>query len=143
MQLLLATLCDSAADYSGKLCILGAFDTLCAQEFPVVHPQCSLALRLLFYPEDAGRHQLSIQLEDEVGGVIIPESALGATIDVSLPPGSVPFVTRNLVRNLQHLRFEEPGIYRFEIKRNGRQVISLPLRVARLEDMRPTMGPAG
>lgn len=143
MQLLLATLCDSAADYSGKLCVLGAFDTLCAQEFPVVHPQCSLALRMLFYPEDTGRHHLSIQLEDEVGGVIIPESALAATIDVSLPQGSVPFVTRNLVRNLQHLRFEEPGIYRFEIKRNGRQVISLPLRVARLEDMRPTMGPAG
>jgi hypothetical protein len=143
MQLLLATLCDSAADYSGKLCILGAFDTLCAQEFPVVHPQCSLALRMLFYPKDSGRHQLSIQLEDEVGQVVIPESALAATIDVSLPPGSVPFVTRNLVRNLQHLRFEEPGIYRFEIKRNGRQVISLPLRVARLEEMRPTMGPAG
>lgn len=143
MQLLLATLCDSAADYQGKLCILGAFDTLCAQEFPVVHPQCSLAVRMLFYPEDTGRHQLSIQLEDEVGQVVIPESALAATIDVSLPPGSVPFVTRNLVRNLQHLRFEEPGIYRFEIKRNGRPVISLPLRVARLEEMRPTMGPAG
>jgi hypothetical protein len=143
MQLLLATLCDSAADYQGKLCILGAFDTLCAQEFPVVHPQCSLAVRLLFYPEDAGRHHLSIQLEDEVGGVVIPDSALSATIEVALPPGSVPFMTRNLVRNFQQLRFEEPGTYRFEIKRNGKPVISLPLRVARLEEMRPTLGPAG
>ncbi|HSI65340.1 MAG TPA: hypothetical protein VLE43_19600 [Candidatus Saccharimonadia bacterium] len=141
MQLLLATLCDSAADYQGKLCILGAFDTLCAQEFPVVHPQCSLAVRLLFYPEDAGRHNLSIQLEDEVGQPVMP--AFTPTVDVVLPPGSVPFVTRNLVLNLQRLRFEEPGVYRFEIMRNGKQVISLPLRVARLEEMRPTMGPAG
>jgi hypothetical protein len=143
MQLLIATLCDSAADYQGKLCVLGAFDTLCASQFPVVHPHCSLALRLLFYPEDVGRHQVSIQLEDEVGGVIIPEDALSATIDVNLPPNSAPFVTRNLVRNFQQLRFAEPGTYRFEVKRNGKPVISLPLRVARLEEMRPTMGPAG
>lgn len=141
MQLLLATLCDSAADYQGKLCILGAFDTLCAKEFPVVHPQCSLAVRLIFYPEDVGRHHLSIQLEDEVGGPVMP--AFTPTVDVVLPPGGVPFVTRNMVLNLQGLRFEEPGVYRFQIMRNGRQMISLPLRVARLEEMRPTMGPAG
>ncbi|RBP47231.1 hypothetical protein DES53_10128 [Roseimicrobium gellanilyticum] len=141
MQLLLATLCDSAADYQGKLCVLGAFDTLCAQEFPVEHPQCSLAVRLMFYPDDVGRHNLSIQLEDEVGQAVMPP--FSATMDVVLPPNSVPFVTRNLVLNLQRLRFEEPGVYRFEIKRNGKPMISLPLRVARMEEMRPTMGPAG
>lgn len=141
MQLLLATLCDSAADYQGKLCVLGAFDTLCSQQFPVVHPQCSLAVRLLFYPPDVGRHQMSIQLVDDSGQSVMP--AFTPLLEVGLPPGGVPFVTRNLVLNLQRLRFEKPGVYRFAITMDGAEVISLPLRVARLEEMRPTMGPAG
>ncbi len=141
MQLLLATLCDSAADYQGKLCVLGAFDTLCSPQFPVVHPQCSLAIRLLFYPPDAGRHHMSIQLVDDAGSSIMP--AFTPQVDVVMPPGSVPFVTRNLVLNLQRLRFEKPGVYRFEISMDCQEVVSLPLRVARLEEMRPTMGPAG
>jgi hypothetical protein len=32
MNIQLATVCDFAADYNGKLCIQGAFDTLCASD---------------------------------------------------------------------------------------------------------------
>ena len=141
MQLLLATLCDSAADYQGKLCVLGAFDTLCAPQFPVVHPQCSLAVRVLFDPEDRGRHELSIRLQDEDLHEVMP--AFTPVMDVALPPGQVPFVTRNLVLNLQRLRFEKPGVYRFNISMDGSDLVSVPLRVTRFEEMRGTLGPAG
>ncbi len=141
MQLQLATLCDSAADYQGKLCVLGAFDTLCAQQFPVVHPQCSLALRLLFEPADRGRHEMSIILTDESGTEVMPSFA--PVIDVSFPTGFVPFVTRNLVLNLQRLRFEKPGVYRFHISLNGDPISNIPLRVTRFDEMRATSGPAG
>lgn len=151
MQLLLATLCDSAADYNGKLCVLGAFDTLCAPQFPVVHPQCSLALRLMFSPKEAGRHQFEIQFMDESGNLlvdksgnpVIPPFPPDRNLDVAFPPGVVPFVTRNLVLNLQHLRFERPGIYRFHITLDDTELIALPLRVTRFEELRAASSPAG
>jgi hypothetical protein len=143
MQLHLATLCDSAADYQGKLCILGAFDTLCAQQFPVVHPQCSLAVRLLFDPEDSGQHEVAIRLLDDDHREVMPPFKPEPGIDVVFPPGMVPFVTRNLVLNLQRLRFERPGVYEFEIELDRQPLIRLPLRVARLDELRTTTGPAG
>ncbi len=141
MKLLVATLCDSATDYQGKLCVLGAFDTLCAPQFPVVHPQCSLALRLHFEPEDIGRHEMSIRLLDQEELEIMP--AFSPVMDVGFPPGNVPFVSRNLVLNLQRLRFEKPGVYSFEITLKGKMLITLPLHVTRFDDFRGTIGPAG
>ena len=141
MQLLLATLCDSAADYQGKLCVLGAFDTLCAPQFPVVHPQCSLAVRLLFHPPDLGRHEMAIQLQDGELREIMP--AFTPVIDVSFPREQVPFVTRNLVLNLQRLRFDQPGVYRFAISMDGHEIANVPLRVTKIEERRGSMGPAG
>ncbi len=141
MKLLIATLCDSAADYQGKLCVLGAFDTLCAPQFPVVHPQCSLAVRLLFDSDDRGRHDMAIRLVDEDDREVMP--TFTPVMDVTFPAGNVPFVSRNLVLNLQRLRFEKPGIYSFEITLKGELVISLPLHVTRLSEMRGNIGPAG
>jgi hypothetical protein len=141
MQLQLASLCDSASDYQGKLCILGAFDTLCAHQFPVVHPQCSLALRLLFEQEDQGHHDLTIRLIDDSGEEVMP--AFTPAMDVTFPPGYVPFVTRNLVLNLQRLRFEKPGVFRFHVILDGDTLSRIPLRVTRFDDMRASSGPAG
>lgn len=141
MQLTLATLCDSASDYQGKLCVLGTFDTLCANQFPVTHPQCSLALRLLFFPADAGKHTMNIELRDEAGKSLMP--AINPAIDVVFPPGGAPFISRNLVLNLQRLAFEKAGLYFFSISVNEKQLIALPVRVARFEDLRASVGPAG
>lgn len=141
MQLLLVTLCDFAADYQGKLCITGAFDTLCAPQFPIVHPQCSLAVRLLFEAKDLGRHALRIVMLDEQGLEMMPPYT--PVVDVAFPPGAVPFVTRNIVLNLQRLRFEKPGICRFVVEAGGQVLAALPFRVARLDEMRASAGPAG
>ncbi|HSJ04052.1 MAG: hypothetical protein ACAI34_15695 [Verrucomicrobium sp.] len=141
MQLLLATLCDFAADYQGKLCVTGAFDTLCAPQFPIVHPQCSLAVRFLFDAGDLGRRQVHIALLDDAGLEVMP--AYTPVLEVAFPPGVVPFVTRNLVLNLQRLRFDHPGVYRFVIGLDGAELMSLPFRVTRFEEMRASAGPAG
>jgi len=52
-------------------------------------------------------------------------------------------VTRNLVLNLQRLRFEQPGVYDFAIELDQMPLIRLPLRVARLDELRATTGPGG
>lgn len=141
MQVLIATLCDSAADYQGKLSLLGAFDTLCARELPVIHPQCSLALRICYDPPDAGRHQMRIRCLDPEDHECLPP--FEPVIDVTLPTPFLPFVTRNLVLNLQRVKFEKPGLYRFVVENNGRSIISIPLRVTLYDETRSATGPAG
>jgi hypothetical protein len=141
MQVQLATLCDSASDYSGKLCILGAFDTLCSREFPVVHPQCSLVVRLTFEPSDIGQHQFMIRCMDPAGLECLPP--FDPLIDVSFPSNFVPFVTRNIVLNLQRLRIERQGVYRWLIQTGEKTHATIPLRVTLFDETRSATGPAG
>lgn len=141
MQVQLATLCDSASDYGGKLCLLGAFDTLCSREFPVVHPQCSLVIRLTFEPSDAGRHQFMIRCMDPAGVECLPP--FDPVIDVAFPSNFAPFVTRNIVLNLQRLRIERQGVYRWLIQTGDQTLSSIPLRVTLFDDSRSATGPAG
>ncbi len=127
MQVLIATLCDFAADYQGKLCILGSFDTLCSQKFPVEHPQCSFALRLFFDNEDQGNITLTIRALGTEDEDVIPPCKV--PIDATMPNAYTPFVTRNVVLNLQRLKLDKPGLYRFVVERDGDEVIGVPLRV--------------
>lgn len=141
MTVQLATLCDSASDYSGKLCILGAFDTLCAREFPVVHPHCALVIRLMFEPMDSGRHQFQIRCIDPSGTESMP--ALESPVEVSFPSNFVPFVTRNIVLNLQRLRIEKQGVYRWVLELGGQSLATIPMRVTLFDESRSAIGPAG
>jgi hypothetical protein len=141
MNVQLATLCDSAADYSGKLCILGAFDTLCAREFPVVHPHCALALRIQFEGSDVGRHAITIRGLNPAGEEFLP--AFRPEVDVSFPSSFVPFVTRNLVLNLQRMKFESAGVYKWVIDSGGEELMTVPLRVTLFDQSRSATGPAG
>jgi hypothetical protein len=46
MQIVMAVACDSAVEYAGRLSLLGTFDTLETDHFPLVKPQCSLAIQI-------------------------------------------------------------------------------------------------
>jgi hypothetical protein len=138
MDIQIATLCDFAADYNGKLVISGTFDTLAARAVPVVHPACALAMRFCFTPEDAGRHKLSINIINEDGESLDPNNMpIEPEFEVALPK-NVPFLTRNIVMNLQGLRFPETGIYSIDIGCDGEILVRLPLRIVQV-----TQGPNG
>jgi hypothetical protein len=138
MDIQIATLCDFAADYNGKLVISGTFDTLAARAVPVVHPSCALAMRFCFTPEDAGRHKLSINIINEDGDSLDPNNMpIEPEFEVQLPK-NVPFLTRNIVMNLQGLRFQDAGIYSIDIGCDGEVLVRLPLRVVQV-----TQGPNG
>ena len=82
MDILVSTLCDFAADYQGKLCIQGGFDSLVARQFPVVHPVCAVALRICLTPEDEGTHELGLSIVDADGTPLDKDVALDADHDV-------------------------------------------------------------
>ncbi len=126
MEVQIAALCDSAADYNGKLCIMGTFDTILGQTFPLVHPQCSIALRLLFREDDAGMFPVKINIVNEDGQSVVPP--IETRLEVVLPDDSV-FFMRNIVCNMQHLKFERPGSYSIDVNINGRPVVGIPFRI--------------
>lgn len=132
MDIQIASLCDFAADYNGKLVINGTFDTLAARALPVVHPMCALALRFCFTQEDIGRHKLSLNIINEDGDSLDPQNMpIEPEFEVGLPP-NVPFLTRNVIMNLQGLRFPQAGIYSVDIGCDGELLMRLPLRIVQV-----------
>ena len=132
MDIQIATLCDFAADYNGKLVFSGTLDTLAARAVSVVHPSCALAMRFCFTPEDAGRHKLSINIINEDGESLDPANMpIEPEFDVKMPK-EIPFNTRNMVMNLQGLRFTEDGIYSIDIGYDGELMMRLPLRILKV-----------
>lgn len=130
MEIQVATLCDSAVDYNGKLCVIGTFDQLFARQVPVVHPSCALALRLCFKPGDEGQHKLGIAFVDEDGQPII--KPFEPVMEVRLPAENM-FITRNIVVNLQGLKLDKAGTYEVQISMDGNVLASIPLRVVLVE----------
>ena len=126
MEIQVAALCDAAVDYDGKLSLLGAFDTIVAGTFPAIHPQCSVALRILFRKEEEGFHSVSVLFVDEDGRSIVPP--METSFDVTLP-GDLFFSTRNLILNLQQLPFARHGAYSIDVSVDKRQMASIPLQI--------------
>jgi hypothetical protein len=126
MEIQVAALCDSAVDYEGKLCLLGAFDTIVTTTLPAIHPQCSVALRILFRKEEEGFHSVSVLFVDEDGHSIVPP--METSFDVELPE-DLFFSTRNLILNLQQLPFARHGAYSIDVSVDKRQMASIPLQI--------------
>lgn len=148
MDIQIATLCDFAVDYNGKMVISGTFDALAAKALPVVHPQCALAMRLCLLPEDTGNHKLIINIIDEDGQPIDPQKMpIKADMPVQVPD-EVPFLTRNLVLNFQGLRFPRAGVYSVDVTVDDELVVRLPLRILQVQAQTgkrggPPVPPAG
>jgi len=121
-----AILCDAATDDNGKLNLLGAFDTIYAQQLPAVHPQCAVALRITFATGDEGQRKLTLNFINADGRPIMP--AMEIPVAVALPE-DVYFVTRNFIVNIQQLKFVEAGLYSVDVLLDGRSLASVPLQV--------------
>lgn len=126
MQVQVAVLCDAATDSMGKLNILGAFDALMAREFPIVHPMCAVAVRLMFERHEEGTRKLEIRFVDDDGHEIIDR--IEGQLSTQIPPNR-PFVSQNMVLNLQRIEFKKPGRYEVDIFIDGTLATAIPLSV--------------
>jgi len=89
-------------------------------------------MRFCFTREDLGKHKLSINIIDEDGESLDPNNMpIEPDFDVQLPK-DIPFLTRNIVMNLQGLRFNKDGIYSIDIGCDGELLVRLPLRVVKV-----------
>ena len=119
-------LCDAATNEAGKLNMLGAFDTIWVEKFPILHPHCAVAVRLRFDAIEKGNHPLSINIVDADGRHIVPP--LSGVVTIAMPDGQATG-TINFVVNVQGLKIEKPGTLSIDLAVDGRHEMSLPIYI--------------
>ncbi len=118
-------MCDGANDSHGKLNILGAFDMIVADDFPFVHPHCSIAVRLRHGNSDGPEQKINLILKNDADNA--PLASVDTTLKRAVSPN--PTSTSNLIIHLNSLRFEKPGDYSIVLKVDGLPVAITPLYV--------------
>ncbi len=129
MNIELFALCDAAADYNGKLSILGAFDAIWARTAPAVHPQCAVALRMRFSKIEEGEHKVKINIVDADGKAVVKPFEASANIQYR---EDVTSIAANMILNLHGVKFPVFGEYSIDLAVNGNHESSLPLYVKQL-----------
>lgn len=129
MQVELFCLADYAAEQAGKLTIVGIFDTLAGSQFPLLHPSCSLAVKLRFTTIEAGTKRLRLNLTDADGKLVLP--SIDLPIEVQMLEDQHTCI-RQLVANIGGLKIEKPGEYSFDLAIDGRHETSTALFVRQI-----------
>jgi len=129
MNIELFALCDAAADYNGKLSILGAFDAIWARTAPAVHPQCAVALRMRFSKVEEGDHKVKINIVDADGKSVVKPFETSANIRYQ---ENVTSIAANMILNLHGIKFPVFGDYSVDLTVNDKHEASLPLYVNQL-----------
>lgn len=130
IKVTLAALADGAnVSREGKLNILGIFDVIHSQKFPMTHPQMLLVMRFeADFTESASRKKVEIHLMDADGKkmfVLPGEIKLGSGL-----PGEV--IGTNQILTINMARFDAPGTYEFKILVDGEIKSEVPLKVAEI-----------
>ncbi len=126
MNIEVFSLCDAATNDTGKLNILGAFDTIWMAQVPGIHPQCAVVLRVRFGSLERGEHSIAVNFVDADGKHIIPSAS--GMINVSFPDGQRTG-SANLILNIHGLKIEKFGEYSIDLAIDVKNVASLPLFV--------------
>jgi hypothetical protein len=129
MNVELFALCDAATDYNGKLNLLGAFDAIWSRTEPVVHPQCSVAVRIRFSRIEEGEHKVKINIIDADGKSVVKPFETSARIKFQKEMTSV---AANMILNFHGLKFPVFGEYSIDLSVDAKHEASLPLYVNRL-----------
>ena len=129
MQTEIFTLCDHAQDLAGKLVVVGTFDTIYASSFPVVHPSCSIAIRIRFNKEEVGKHKLKVALLDSNKKEIMPP--IDGEMKIDIQPNK-DYAYLNAAIGLASIKFEKAGKYSVELKiDNDKWKANLPLTLVK------------
>jgi len=125
MKTELFTFCDFAQESAGKLTIVGTFDTIISRNFPCVHPQLSVVIRIRYDIWEFTTHNFRIEAQD-LNGEIAIEPVTG-TMDVK-GAGNATAVS-HLVFSISNLHFKQSGVVNFVIYIDEKEIASLPLYI--------------
>lgn len=125
MKTELFTLCDFAQENSGKLTIVGTFDTIVSGTFPCVHPSLSVVIRMRFDIWEFGTHSFRIESRDLDGEANI--DPLHGTLQVK-GVGNASAVS-HLMFSINNIRFKNSGVVNFVLYIDEKEISSIPLYI--------------
>ena len=125
MKIELFTFCDFAQENSGKLTIVGTFDTIISRNFPCVHPQLSVVIRIRFDLWEFGSHVFRIETRDLNGEINM--DPISGTLDVK-GIGNASAVS-HLVFTIGNLHFKNPGMINLTLYIDDKETSSIPLYI--------------
>ena len=123
MKIELFTFCDFAQENSGKLTIVGTFDTIIARSFPCIHPHLSVVIRIRFDLWEFANHQFRIETKTLEGETVI--DPIQGNVDVK-GVGNATAVS-HLVFTISNLHFKNPGLINFILYVDDKELSSIPL----------------
>jgi len=123
MKIELFTFCDFAQENSGKLTIVGTFDTIVSRNFPCVHPQLSVVIRLRFDLWEFSNHHFRIETRDLNGEMVI--KPIKGNVEVK-GVGNATAVS-HLVFTISNLQFKSSGVINFTLYIDDKELTSIPL----------------
>jgi hypothetical protein len=125
MKTELFTFCDFAQENGGKLTIVGTFDTIISRNFPCVHPQLSVVIRLRFDLWEFANHSFRIETQDLDGQMTI--DPVRGNLEVK-GVGNATAVS-HLVFTITNLHFKNSGVINFVLYIDDKEVTSIPLYI--------------
>jgi len=121
----LFTFCDFAQENSGKLTVVGTFDNIISRNFPCVHPQLSVVIRVRFDIWEFGTHSFRIETRDLEGDMNM--ETIKGNIEVK-GVGNASAVS-HLVFSISNLHFKQPAVLNLTLFIGDKELGSIPLYV--------------
>ena len=123
MKIELFTFCDFAQENSGKLTVVGTFDTIVSRNFPCIHPQLSVVIRIRFDLWEFSTHKFRIETMDLNGDMVI--KPIDGNVEVK-GVGNATTVS-HLVFTISNINFKAAGVINFTLYIDDRELASIPL----------------
>ena len=121
----LFTFCDFAQENGGKLTIVGTFDTIISRNFPCIHPQLSVVIRIRFDMWEFENHSFRIETRD-LNGEVSMEPISGNLV---VRGGGNATAVSHLVFTIGNLRFTSPGVVNFTLFMDDKEASTIPLYI--------------
>jgi len=125
MKIELFTFCDFAQENGGKLTIVGTFDTIISRNFPCVHPQLSVVIRLRFDVWEFTNHSFRIETRDINGDKTM--DPISGNINVNGMGNST--AVSHLVFTISNLHFKDATVINFILYLDDKEAGTMPLYV--------------
>jgi hypothetical protein len=125
MKIELFTFCDFAQENGGKLTIVGTFDTIISRNFPCIHPQLSVVIRIRFDLWEFSSHAFRIETHDLNNDIRM--DPISGTLDVR-GVGNASAVS-HLVFTIGNLHFKSPSVINFTLFIDDKETGSIPLYI--------------